>query len=251
MFPGRVWAYECSTCHHLFLKPTAGMAAWREGVARKADEDLARAVAALPESQCRRGTCNTCSRQEQRSKGRSSAQQAALTRPPPPVAACAAPDFCSNVSPSQVLEPAKPVAPPPTLPPPQAIAYQDACPEPARRPPAAHLPDSPVKAAHNPPGIPIEHPTVMPSPAPVTPHHPAAQTCKQVLEALLAGQFTGAEDQAYLGRIASAVLLHGTPNVLKLTRGNGTIAVYTRRVTPRLVRVKKSQTNKRLAAARK
>jgi len=143
------------------------------------------------------------------------------------------------------------LAPPPTLPPPQAIAYQDACPEPARRPPAAHLPDSPVKAAHNPPGIPIEHPTVMPSPAPVTPHHPAAQTCKQVLEALLAGQFTGAEDQAYLGRIASAVLLHGTPNVLKLTRGNGTIAVYARRVTPRLVRVKKSQTNKRLAAARK
>jgi len=71
------------------------------------------------------------------------------------------------------------------------------------------------------------------------------------LEALLAGKFTGAEDQAYLRRIASAVLLHGTPNVLKLTRGNGTIAVYTWRVTPRLVRVKKSQTNKQLAAARK
>jgi len=129
---------------------------------------LARAVAALPESQCRRGTCNTCSCQGQRAKGRSSAQQAALTRPPPPVAACATPELCSNVSPSQVLEPTQPVAPPPTFPTPQAIAYQDACPELARRPPA-HITDYPVQAAPNPPGIPIEHPTVMPSPPPPRP----------------------------------------------------------------------------------
>jgi len=69
--------------------------------------------------------------------------------------------------------------------------------------------------------------------------------------ALLAGKILEAEDQAYLGRIDSAVLLRVTPNVLQLTRGNGTTAVYTRRVKPRLVRVKKSQTNKRLQAAKK
>jgi len=71
------------------------------------------------------------------------------------------------------------------------------------------------------------------------------------LEALQAGQFDTAEDKAILGRIASAVLLCGSPDVLRLTRSNGTAAVYTRRVSPRKVSVKKSQANKRRAAARK
>jgi len=71
------------------------------------------------------------------------------------------------------------------------------------------------------------------------------------LEALQAGQFNSAEDKAILGRIASAVLLRGSPDVLRLTRNNGSAAVYTRRVSPRKVCVKKSQANKRRAIARK
>jgi len=75
--------------------------------------------------------------------------------------------------------------------------------------------------------------------------------CKEVLDALLAVQFSGAEDKAFLRRIASAVLLRGYSDVLRLTRGNGTTAVYVRRGSPRKVRVNKSQANKRRAAARK
>jgi len=71
------------------------------------------------------------------------------------------------------------------------------------------------------------------------------------LEALQAGRFENAEDKAILERIASSVLLCGSPDVLRLTRSNGNAAVYTRRVSPRKVSVKKSQANKRRAAARK
>jgi len=70
-------------------------------------------------------------------------------------------------------------------------------------------------------------------------------------EALQAGRFYNAEDKANMGEISSAVLLCGSPDVLRLTHSNDAAAVYTWRVSPRKESVKKSQANKRRAAARK
>jgi len=114
---------------------------------------------------------------------------------------------------------------------------------------AFQLPDlraSTVSCYHS--SAPAEQPAGTPKPSPPP---PAAPTCRMFFEALQAGQFNSAEDKAILGRIASAVLLRGSPDVLRLTRNNGSAAVYTRRVSPRKVFVKKSQANKRRAIARK
>jgi len=36
VFPTKIWAYRCATCSRCLLKPTAGMAEWREGAKRQA-----------------------------------------------------------------------------------------------------------------------------------------------------------------------------------------------------------------------
>ena len=110
---------------------------------------------------------------------------------------------------------------------------------------ASQPPDLP---ARRPPSTPVEQAAGTPS---LSSPRPAAATCKMLLEALQAGRFDNAEDKEIFGRIASAVLLRGSPDVLRLTRSNGAAAIYTRRVSPCKASVKKSQANKRRAAARK
>jgi len=231
VFHGRVWVYECSACRQFFLKPTAGMVVWRDNVARQQGTLLARTVAALPESQSRRGICIACSCQGQRSR-----RESVSTGAPPAAAQASA----SSGEPPATPRPVSP----------RLIGVVNVVHdvlEPLRRPPAP-LSVTPMNAVIRPPCVLLEPPDDAPhAPPPAS----AVPTCKEFLDALLADQFRGAEDQAFLGRIASAVLLRGFPDVLRLTRGNGTTSVYMRGGSPRKVRVKKSKANKRRAASRK
>jgi len=60
VFPGKVWPYRCSECTRFFLKPTAGMVAWKEEARRNATAGVMCDVSALPVSQCRRAKCSAC-----------------------------------------------------------------------------------------------------------------------------------------------------------------------------------------------
>jgi len=80
---------------------------------------------------------------------------------------------------------------------------------------------------------------------------PPAVTCKKFIEALRAGTFDVEQDKVILKRIASIVLLRGSPDQLRLTHDNGTTAFYVWRARLRNAKVAKSQSDRRRPAARR
>jgi len=83
VFPTKMWAYRCVTCSRCLLKPTAGMAEWREGVKHQAVGTLAWKVASLPVVQCKRGVCDPCvSQNKQLAESSARSANASLSCPP-------------------------------------------------------------------------------------------------------------------------------------------------------------------------
>jgi len=107
---------------------------------------------------------------------------------------------------------------------------------------------SPVWTSQDKPSMQVDQPTAFLNALPLP---PPAVTCKEFIEALRAGTFDVEQDKVILKRIASIVLLRGSPDQLRLTRDNGTTACYVWRARLRNAKVAKSQSNRRLPAARR
>jgi len=78
----------------------------------------------------------------------------------------------------------------------------------------------------------------------------ANSRCQDFMEYLVSGGLGQAQDEPILGRIASVILLRSDQDEICLQHKNGRRRVYVRKVSPQKVAVKKSQQNKRRAAAR-
>ena len=87
-------------------------------------------------------------------------------------------------------------------------------------------------------------------PTPVT-EPPAIPSCRQFLDGLLAGNYDGVQDKPVLEAIANAILLRGERPEIQLKHKNGRVRLYARQLSPQKDLVKKSQANKRRAAARR
>jgi len=108
VFPTKMWAYRCATCSRCLLKPTAGMAQWREGAKRQTVGTLAWKVASLPVVQCNRGVCDPCVSQNKRlAESSARSPNAALSCPPAaPVNSLPAPAAVdTQISPSFLAAP--------------------------------------------------------------------------------------------------------------------------------------------------
>jgi len=227
-FDGPVWAYVCDVCGRSFLKEAVGMTAWRAEARRSPPGTPRHRIPHLPVSRYRQGSCAACF---SRSRG---AAKCAAERPADAVA-----PSVSVFPPTERAHPPQPPATPPPSNPPQF-------PPDAVFPRASSGADTILSAARLHPHA-VDSGSVSPTVPPVGAH--GMPSCQAFLDYLLSGGVGLQEDQPILWRIASVILLHSNREEICLQQANGRPRVYLRKASPRKTVVKKSQRNKRRAAA--
>ena len=207
------------------------MTAWREVALQSPPGTPCLRVARLPVSRCRRGSCDACF-----SRQRRAAKRGFVAPPAVPIV--------STTSIHPLAKRARATLP--------AVGHPSAtsslCPPEADCPrPSLGVDTGPAADALLRPDADVGDVAPAALPAEVHPE----PSCQAFLDYLLSGGVGRTQDESILWRIASAILLHADRDQICLQQKNGRPRVYVRQVSPRKVAVKRSQENKRRAAARR
>jgi len=240
------------------------MSLWREGARQSAADTPQQRIASLPVSRCRRDTCNSCYFRHLRAAHPTAAEHPAPTNavsfPPAPSGRSAPPSLVSSTGTASVVNVVS-VAGCPSC---SAARLQL---ERAQRSVQEATEAASVAAArlrvletqlqslqrlqlHQPPASSVNPDAISPA-VPAVGQLDATHRCHAFFSYLQSGVLGRAADKAILWRIASTILLHMDCDEFRVMQKNGQGRVYARPISPRKGAVKKSQKNKRWAAARR
>jgi len=268
-FPKAVWAYRCTACSDVFLRPSNGLRAWKYRAFPELVEVLLACVRALPAIPCKslratedfgipHGTCDRCYCRSKRARLRKApAETNVVDGPVPPSATptLVAPILCEKFrGHSSAASGSAPVGG-------SSLASSVATTHVSAGPSLSHLAarvctwtreraealnkadferhcvvrlSEQLQAAQS---------AIASARAP-PPHSPS---CSKFLALLRSGAVWNDRDGPTLQQIAAAILLHDRPPEFRVKRANGRESVYVKRMSPLKARGKRSQRNRRSA----